>query len=145
MRSRLLAAALAVVAGAVNTPFRYRTSRQTTAQTIVQEANPVNTLIGKTIRWTFVDGPVAGMTFEHELHDDGSVTWRYVDGEHSGASAREKAYAAVKVNEQTWALSYLSASGHTLTAVLDFHDHRVIAFGSNDKSWSLQHGTFELR
>ena len=141
----LLATALVVVAGSVNTPFRHETSGPTITQIVLQEARPVNALTGKTIRWTFADGPVAGMTFEHDLHDDGSVTWRYVDGDHAGASAREKSCAAVKVNEQTWVLSYLSASGHTLTAVLDFNTSRVIAFGSNDKLWSVQHGTFELR
>src|SRR5215510_3360084 len=72
--------------------------------------DPMNTLTGKTIRWTFADGPVAGVTFEHVLHEDGSVTWRYVGGEHKGATAREKSYAAVKVNDKTWVISYLAAS-----------------------------------
>ena len=76
-------------------------------------------LTGKTIRWTFVDGPTAGATFEHSFNDDGSVTWRALDGQWKGATAREKSYVAVKVNEKTWVISYLAASGHTLTVVLN--------------------------
>lgn len=104
----------------------------------------MSSLTGKTIRWRFDDGPVAGMTFEHVFHEDGSVTWRYVDGEHEGATAREESYAAVKVNERTWAVSYLAASGHTLTVVLDIDDGRAFGFASNEKSWHSFHGTFEL-
>jgi hypothetical protein len=42
----------------------------------------MNSLSGKSIRWTFADGPMAGTTFEHLFDDDGSVTWRIVDGPH---------------------------------------------------------------
>jgi hypothetical protein len=101
-------------------------------------------LAGKTIRWRFADGPVAGMTFEHVFHEDGSVTWRYVDGAQKGATAREKSYVAVKVNEKTWAVSYLAASGHTLTVVLSLDDGRAYGFASDAKSWHSFTGTFEL-
>ncbi|MES3015128.1 MAG: hypothetical protein V4750_15560, partial [Pseudomonadota bacterium] len=37
-------------------------------------------LLGRTIRWRFSDGPVAGQTFEHTFSTDGSVVWRSVDG-----------------------------------------------------------------
>jgi hypothetical protein len=83
-------------------------------------------------------------TFEHSFHEDGSVTWRIVDGPHKGASAREKSYAAVKVNENTWAISYLAASGHTLTVVLSLDNRRAFAFASNEKSWESLTGTFEI-
>ena len=104
----------------------------------------MSSLTGRTIRWRFGDGPVAGTTFEHVFHEDGSVTWRIVDGEHQGATARETSYAAVKVNEKTWAVSYLAASGHTLTVVLDFDGGRAVGFASNDKSWDSFNGTFEV-
>jgi|ERR1043166_5537521 hypothetical protein len=103
----------------------------------------MNSLTGKTIKWTIVDGPMPGTSFEHSFHDDGGVTWRIIDGEFKGASAREKSYAAVKVNDKTWVISYLSASGNTLTAVLNLDDHRLVGFGSDAKSWSAFHGTFE--
>ena len=47
--------------------------------------NHVASLSGKTIRWIFNDGPVAGTTFEHTFHEDGTVTWRGVDGPAPGA------------------------------------------------------------
>lgn len=104
----------------------------------------MTSLTGKTIRWTFDDGPIPATTFEHVISDDGSVTWRIVDGPHKDATAREQSCAAVKVNERTWAVSYLGASGHTLTVVLNFDDHRAIGFASNDTSWYSLNGTFEV-
>src|SRR5205814_1371502 len=36
---------------------------------------------GRTIRWTYDDGPMAGKSFEHVFGDDGTVTWRETGGE----------------------------------------------------------------
>jgi hypothetical protein len=126
--------ALAALAGAAAGPFT----------TTGQEIEPMTSLSGKTIRWTFTDGPMSGTAFEHFFDRDGSVVWRILDGPHKGATKREKSYAAEQVNAQTWAVSYLAESGHTLTVVLDFANHRAIGFASNDKTWVLQHGTFEV-
>ncbi len=104
----------------------------------------MNSFNGKKIRWTFADGPMPDTTFEHSFHEDGSVTWRIIDGEHKGATATEKSYAGVKINDRTWAISYLAASGHTLTVVLNLDDGKAIAFASNDKSWYALRGTFEM-
>ena len=104
----------------------------------------MDSLTGRTIEWTCDDGPMAGVKIEHTFDADGSVTWRIADGPDKGASRKEKSYGAVKVNDKTWVLSYLAASGHTLTVVLNLEDRRVIAFGSNDISWELMHGRFEI-
>jgi MoaF N-terminal domain len=104
----------------------------------------MDSLAGKTIAWTTDDGPLAGMKIAHDFHEDGSVTWRFLDGEHQGASKREKSYAAVRVNDKTWVISYLAASGHTLTVVLNLDDHRMVGFGSNEKSWEEVRGRFEF-
>jgi len=104
----------------------------------------MSSLSGKTIRWTFVDGPTAGTTFEHALHPDGSIVWRALDGPFQGASRREKRYGAVRINEGTWAVSYLAESGHTLTVVLDLGSHQAVGFASNDKEWHQVRGTFEV-
>jgi hypothetical protein len=104
----------------------------------------MNPLPGKTIRWTIDDGQVAGTTFDHVFNDDGSVTWRIVDGPHEGATATEKSYRAVKVNDKTWAISYLAASGHTLTVILNVDDHRLVGFASDSKTWSAVGGSFEF-
>ena len=45
-----------------------------------QERQEMDSLSGRTIRWTFVDGPTAGTTFEHSLDPDGSIVWRAIDG-----------------------------------------------------------------
>ena len=104
----------------------------------------MTSLSGKTIRWKFVDGSTAGVTFEHTLDPDGSIVWRALDGPYKGASRREKRHGAVRVNDQTWALSYLAEWGHTLTVVLDFANHRATGFASNDKIWEQLSGTFEV-
>ena len=101
-------------------------------------------LTGKTIRWTLVDGPLAGTTFDHSFNEDGSVTWTAVNGQWKGATRREKSYFAVKMNEKIWAISYRDASGNTLTVVLNLDDYHVVGFGSDDKSLSTSNGTFEL-
>ena len=44
----------------------------------------------------------------------------------------------------TLAVSYLAASGYTLTVVLNFTDHRMVGFASNDKEWFVQQGSFEI-
>jgi hypothetical protein len=54
---------------------------------------------GKTIRFTFRDGPMAHKTFEHVFAE--------------------------------------------VTSVLDFKTRELVAFSSNDKMLSMQHGTFE--
>ena len=104
----------------------------------------MTSLSGKSIRWKFVDGPTAGTTFEHTLDPDGSIVWRALDGAFKGATRREKAYAAVRVADGTWVVSYLAESGHTLTVVLNLANHRATGFASNDKTWQQLTGTFEL-
>ncbi|HEX9164037.1 MAG TPA: hypothetical protein VF980_20205 [Thermoanaerobaculia bacterium] len=98
----------------------------------------------KLIRWTFADGPMAGTHFEHSFDDDGSVTWTILDGPYKGASKREKSCSVVSVNEKTAAISYLAASGHTLTVVLSLADGRAVGFASNEKEWQVTSGTFEV-
>jgi len=110
----------------------------------VHERQEMTSLSGKTIRWKFVDGPTAGITFEHTLNPDGSIVWRAMDGAYEGASKQEKFYAAVKIDEQVWVVSYLAESGHTLTVVLNFANHQATAFASDNKTWQQINGTFEM-
>jgi MoaF N-terminal domain len=110
----------------------------------VEEAQQMKSLIGKPIRWTFVDGPMPNTTFEHLLHENGSVTWRILDGQYAGATKTEKAYALVHINAHTSAISYLAASGHTLTVILDLDNGQATAFASSDTSWDALRGTFTI-
>ena len=53
-------------------------------------------------------------------------------------------YQTARVNDDVYAVSYLSGSGYTLTSVLDFVGGTVVSFASNEKELVLQTGTFEV-
>jgi hypothetical protein len=110
----------------------------------LQGERNMDSLRGKTLRWTFTDGPVAGTLFEHTFHDDGSVRWRVLEGQGKGASATEKRYATMRASEDVVTVSYLAASGHTLTVVLNLASGRMFGFASNNTEWYPLTGTFEV-
>src|SRR4051794_34886321 len=99
-------------------------------------------LPGKTIRWTFIDGPMPA-SFEHTFNDDGTVVWRVLDGPMQGASRQESRYGAEQISDDVYAVSYLGASGHTLTVVMNVKDKRMFGYGSSDKEWFAVHGTID--
>jgi hypothetical protein len=116
-----------------------------------------NHVRGKTIRWTYDDGPMKGKTFEHRFGDDGMVSWREVGGAAApkaptnGSSKTPQPaedssakYEAVPINEDVQAVSYLSGSGFTLTSILDFNSGTVVSFASNEKQLVPQRGMFEV-
>jgi hypothetical protein len=98
---------------------------------------------GKTIRWTFDDGPVAGKTYEHTFEKGGAVTFRAIGGDDAGKPSRVEKSEVAEVGEDVFAVSYLGSSGYTLTVVLDYRTDRLVAFASNEKELVLQTGTFE--
>ena len=100
---------------------------------------------GKTIRLTWTEGPTRGATHEHVFHQDGTVEWRDPGGAGKGGVAKERPpYAAVEVADGVYAVSYLAASGYTLTVVLNFRDRQVIGFASSAKDWHRVRGRFEV-
>jgi hypothetical protein len=113
---------------------------------------------GKTIQWTYDDGPMAGKSFEHTFGDDGVVTWREAGGADRGAkppvNGKQKTgkpateakakYEVAAINDDVCAVSYLSKSGFTLTSVLDFASGTVVSFASNEKELIPQRGMFEV-
>jgi len=101
-------------------------------------------LLGKTIRWTFADGPVAGKTFEHVFNDDGSVDWCMVDGDERSPLHHESPASVDQIDDEVAVVSYRASSGYTLTVVLDLTDFRMIGFGSNSDMWSRQEGRFDV-
>ena len=98
---------------------------------------------GKTLRWTFEDGPVAGRAFEHTFNADGTVSYLMAGGASGDKPTTEKKYEVERVSDDVFAVSYLAASGYTLTTVLDFKSGKAVAFASNEKELTVQHGTFE--
>lgn len=106
---------------------------------------------GKSIRFRWTEGPTKGTTHEHVFHEDGTVEWHDADtpAAASGASQQAKApekpdYAAVKVADQVYVVSYLAPSGYTLTVVLNFRDRQLVGFASSAKDWYPIRGTFEV-
>jgi hypothetical protein len=117
---------------------------------------------GKTMRWTFTDGPTAGSTYEHAFGKNGTVKFKLVGGggaaqpDAKGKAAKKKPaqakkpdkpdapkYAAMRAADGAYAVSYLSGSGYTLTVVLNLPDKTLVGFASNDKQWFPVKGTFE--
>jgi phenolic acid decarboxylase len=104
----------------------------------------IDSLYGKTLRLTFTDGAMAGKTYDHVFHKDGTVVFSAVDGATQGKPTSEKDSAAVKVADGIFVISYLGASGYTLTTVLNLLEKKLVCFASNNKEWSQQTGTFEV-
>ena len=93
---------------------------------------------GKTLRWSYVDGPVKGQTFEHVFGRDGMVVYRQ-----PGAESTEKRihYEVAPVGEDAFAVSYLSTNGWTLTTILDTRTGKIVSFASNEKQLFVQRGS----
>jgi hypothetical protein len=100
---------------------------------------------GKTIQFRWTDGPTKGMTHEHVFHPDGTVEWHDAErrSDRSGPSERPT-FAAVPVADGAYLVSYLAASGYTLTVVLNFSDRQLIGVASSAKEWFPVRGTFEV-
>ena len=100
---------------------------------------------GRTIRFSWTEGPTKGSTHEHVFHEDGTVEWRAVSDENTQPSADEAdrnrtsperpRYSSVEVTDELFLVSYLAASGYTLTVVLNFEDASIVGIASNDKNW----------
>ena len=104
----------------------------------------IESLVGKTLRWTFTDGPTAGTTYEHVFNADGSIGFRGADKAQKGKFTWAKDGAIVKIGDDVFAISYLSESGFTLTVVLNSRRMEMVGFASNSESWFQQKGTFEV-
>ena len=104
-------------------------------------------LAGRTQRWKFVDGPTAGKTYEHTFSAGGTVTFREVGGADKVKPGAEKQsairYAAFEVVPGMHLVSYLSASGYTLTVLVNTNNGRLHGFASSAKEWYPLTGTLE--
>jgi hypothetical protein len=105
---------------------------------------------GKTIRMTWTAGPTKGSTHEHVFHEDGTVEWHAPGTQKSSAGGqaaevKEKPdYAAVRVADDIYAVSYLAGSGYTLTVVLNFREKTIVGFASSSNDWHPVQGTFQV-
>lgn len=102
---------------------------------------PADPVTGTTIRFTFSDGIMTGKTFEHTFGADGGVTFREVGK--GGKPGKANKYEVAEAGNDVYVVAYLSESGNTLTTILDFQTKKLVAFASNEKQLSKQHGTFQ--
>jgi hypothetical protein len=110
----------------------------------LEEEMLTNPITGHSLRFKFADGPVAGKSFDHAFSRNGQVTFREVGSDPNAKPGSADQYQVASLGQDIHALSYLSGNGHTLTVVLDYRTMKLVAFASNEKSLTLQHGTFEL-
>jgi hypothetical protein len=101
----------------------------------------MHSIAGRTLRFSFNDGPMAGKTIEHVFERDGSV--RFHEAGSAGKSTTEKKYEFATIGADVGAVSYLGSSGYTLTVILDYRAKSLVAFSSNEKMHLMQHGRFE--
>ena len=119
------------------------------ARTRTKEGKQDNPLSGRTLRWTFEEGSMAGMTFEHHFYADGTVAYRTVDDAAEGKQSQKPdaedrpKYKSLQIADDVVLASYLGESGYTLTVALNFADGRLAGFASNDEEWFPCEGTFE--
>jgi hypothetical protein len=104
------------------------------------ETSPIR---GRKMRFTWNDGPTKGKTYEHVFHENGTVDFHAAGAEKSPATQEKPRYAAERVADDVYAVSYL-AKGYTLTAVLNFDEHKIVGFASDASHWYPVHGSFEV-
>jgi hypothetical protein len=98
---------------------------------------------GKTVQWSFDDGPMKDKTFEHTFDASGAVTFRMVGGgADKGTTVGSSEIEAL--GDDVCVVSYLGPSGYTLTTVLDMRSGKLVAFASNENELIVQHGRFNL-
>ena len=101
-------------------------------------------LKGKTIRWSYSDGPMKGKHFEHHFTEDGMVTWKEAGDEKPSPDSQAK-YRSERISDDVYAVSYLSGHGWTLTTVVDERSHAIVSFASNEKELTVQRGTIDRK
>ena len=101
-------------------------------------------LAGKTIRWTYADGPMKGKHFEHSFTNDGTVSWKEVGEPKPSADSHAK-YQFQRISDDVYVVSYLSSHGFTLTTVVDDRSGAIVSFASNEKDLVVQHGSLERK
>lgn len=111
-------------------------------------AKPKLSLAGRTLRWTFPDGPTSAKTYEHKFGADGTVVYSEVGGA-AKSSGNDKPkvpihYASFEVAPGMHFLSYLSPdNGYTLTVLADTNKGVVYAIASGAKEWYPLEGKLE--
>jgi hypothetical protein len=109
------------------------------------EMSPIR---GRKMLFTWNDGPTKGKTYEHVFYENGTVDFHAAGAERTPVQEApppdRPAYAAERVADGVYAVSYLADGGYTLTAVLNFGNRRIVGFASDSSHWYPVHGSFEV-
>ena len=97
-----------------------------------------DSILGRTLRFKFSDGPMAKTSIDHTFDREGGVSWTI-----GGKSTKARACKTEAIRKDFRVISYLSDSGHTLTLILDFDNGTLLAISSNEAELGLSHGIFE--
>ena len=87
-----------------------------------------------------------GKAFEHTFASDGTVTYQEVGGTQAAGTGNQPGvrYEVARIDDDVYAVSYLSSAGWTLTTVVDTKARTIVSFASNDKQLIAQRGTLEI-
>ncbi len=106
---------------------------------------------GRTLRWSWTEGPTRDQTHEHRFGEDGIVTWRSVKADElparpadPGHGGERATYAALRLAEHIHLVSYLAPSGFTLTVAVNLEDGTIAGFASGAEAWFPVRGTNEV-
>lgn len=97
---------------------------------------------GRTIRWTWKEGPEKGAFVEHVFREDGHMLLRAVNGRHKSLLKVERRYESTRVGPDLYTVSYRTAAGATTTVILNFKDGTLLGFSSDSEGWYPSRGTF---
>jgi MoaF N-terminal domain len=100
-------------------------------------------LRGKTVHWTYEDGPTAGKAFTHTFGQDGKVSWT-MDGSKGSPQESQAEYQTAQLAPAIQVVSYLAPSGWALTSVLDQRNGTLVSVASNEKELFVQNGTHSI-
>ncbi len=99
---------------------------------------------GRTIRWTWKEGPEKGPPVEHLFREDGQMLFRAVNGRRKGLAQDERKYESTRVDPDLYTVSYRTAAGATVTLFLNFKDRTLLGFSSDSEGWYPSRGTFAV-
>ena len=99
---------------------------------------------GRTIRWTWKEGPDKGSLVEHVFGEDGRMVLRVMNGRHKSTAKLERKYESTRVGPDVYTVSYRTAAGSTMTVFLNFKDRTLLGLSSDSEGWYPARGTFAV-
>lgn len=103
-------------------------------------------LIGKTIRWTWLEGRFANSTYDNRVNADGSVWWKGLDGEEGGKEIITPAAKSTvrKVADDIFYFSWFEDNGSTVSVVVNFATGKMEGTVSKSTYWIPSTGVAKI-